>query len=430
MEQRDSRYVELYRIMWELYCKWLHSEEGDMQIEEEHCWQYRYSPALGMYKEGDLRLLSCLDDDYADDRVLDVAMLDTERKMQKLLNKATLDTFEKGSIERLQRELLLLKNRKLDCWIDEFFLPMLQSLNVTVDPSHLKGFCFVYHDYADFCVQLTSLFNPDVSNLKQIYTNIYNKKSELHTYRLIEMTNECELFPINPPRFYDSGVDRTIYLPNVPSELIKLFMLLKQKKLYDKLSVRGSNLATQIFTGKHIDKSLEHELETGKLFSIKGIGAIPITKLYSSQYRDCVWIRIDDTNITFEELCEDEQRYEDSIVTQVVHLEYEKAGDTLLINHIDHEFVFYDEKDYYIRINKADIKGEKYPRLKSFKIDNARIPIDLPCERMVTLGRDRDGAEIQKDEVVPFIVLILKSYFKHTELIDEYFEKMNRDENH
>ena len=76
LEQRDSRYVELYSTMWELYCEWLHSEESDVQIEEEHCWQYKYSPALGMYKEGDMRLLSCLDDDYPDDRILDVVVLD------------------------------------------------------------------------------------------------------------------------------------------------------------------------------------------------------------------------------------------------------------------------------------------------------------------------------------------------------------------
>lgn len=425
MLQREKVYIEMYNTMWKLYVDWFHSIQGELTWDEERCKKFKNGPIVGLYKERDSRLLSILGCKHDDDLIINVALADIKRQLQEFEEIGEYDSFNKWRRQRLKEELELLKDGEIDCWIEEYFLPMMRNFDLTVDTAHVRGFCFMYYDYAGFCAQMKCQFNPDTSNLKRLYSNIYSKKSELHTYGLIEMTEECELMPIDPPRFYDPRIDRTIHLSNVPKELLQLFVRLKEEKLYGKLSLRGSNLLTKVFKGNNSDQTLMHVLETGKLFSFSGVGVIPITKLYSTHYKDCLWIRVDNTNITFEELCENELLYEDAIVTQLVHMEYKKVGGIIQITHIDHEFVFYDRREYDMRINKADIKGEKFPRLKSFKIDNAQIPIDFPCSRTVTLGRDCDGKEIQKEEVVPFIVVILKSYFKHSELIDEYFEKLN-----
>ena len=194
--------------------------------------------------------------------------------------------------------------------------------------------------------------------------------------------------------------------------------------MYGKLSLRASNISNNIFNGKYELQSLMEAVQIGKIFSIDGFSNIPVTKLYSAEYMDCLWIRIDESNATFEELCKDKTFYKDAIVTQVVHLEYRNDHDNIMITHLDHEFVFYDKSEYEKRINKADVKGEKYPRLKSFKIDNAHIPIDFPCTRTIVIENNFGNGTIQKTETVPFLIFILKCYFNHTDLIDEYFTNL------
>ena len=123
--------------------------------------------------------------------------------------------------------------------------------------------------------------------------------------------------------------------------------------------------------------------------------------------------------MTFEELCRNEENYNDSIITQVVHLQYKKDNENTTITHIDHEFIFYTPEEYALRKGNASIKGTNLKRLKSFKIDNAKIPIDYICDRDINIYNSEKPET--RHERVPFLVFVLKSYFKHKELIDEYF---------
>ena len=131
-------------------------------------------------------------------------------------------------------------------------------------------------------------------------------------------------------------------------------------------------------------------------------------------------ITIDPQNITFEELCENFEVYNDMVVTQVVHLQYEIEGECTFITHLDHEYVFYTIDEYENRMSNATQKGTAKTRMKSFKIDNSRIPFDYRCE---VLRKDENGNDLpQKDE--QFLCYVLESYFKHKDLLKEYFQNI------
>ena len=232
------------------------------------------------------------------------------------------------------------------------------------------------------------------------------------------------MLAIDPPRIYDSRIDKTLYLSNVSKELLNTFIELGVSKLYKKISLRVSNSKLNIFDGKYQEQKLLEAVERGKIFSIQNISDIPVTKLYSVNYADSLWIKSNDSEITFEELCENENRFNNSIITQVIHLNYLNKGNETFVTHIDHEFVFYSKSAYEKRKVNSDIKGDEYTRLKSFKIDKATIPMTLPIKHNVTLYDEVSGEIIHKVETVPFIVYILKTYLKHTDLIDEYFAKL------
>ena len=105
-------------------------------------------------------------------------------------------------------------------------------------------------------------------------------------------------------------------------------------------------------------------------------------------------------------------------------MQYKNSDSGIIITHIDHEFIFYSKDDYEKRKNNIKIKGSNQPRLKSFKIDNARIPIDLQCEHAYGVQDEMTNDTKTLVEKIPFLIYILKEYFTHTELIDEYFAKL------
>ena len=195
---------------------------------------------------------------------------------------------------------------------------------------------------------------------------------------------------------------------------------MKDKGVICNLAVRLLNEPG--YDGKMYCEYLQEALERGEQFDLANLGSYSVSKLYSTQYENCLWVVIDPGNITFEELCEDFETVEDMIVTQVVHLEYETSGDGAFITHLDHEYIFYTIEEYEKRMHDETQKGQAKTRMKSFKIDNSKIPFDFRCEIKC---KDENGNElpIQKEQ---FLCYVLESYFKHKDLLTEYFQKVHR----
>lgn len=185
------------------------------------------------------------------------------------------------------------------------------------------------------------------------------------------------------------------------------------------------------FTSKKVVDSITKMLKEGLIkniaFRISGISRITIVMeelaygsimpseidrvpeisvLYDKKYDDKLIIQHDKDKqeITFEELMDDFILEEDSVVTQVIHLQYVRNDGQVFIQHLDHEFIFYSIEEYEQKINNHKIHGD-LNKIKTFKIDNSKIPFHY---------RDMRG---------PFLFNVLESHFIHKDLICEYFNE-------
>lgn len=152
--------------------------------------------------------------------------------------------------------------------------------------------------------------------------------------------------------------------------------------------------------------SLE-EFERGVPFDIKGLNVENVSKLFQeNNYSNQLWVYMDgESDITFEEFDEynTESYLEISgfVVTNVVHLKYFIENNDYFIEHIDHEYIFYLPGEYEKRKNNHLQKGNAKKRLKTFKIDDSKIP----------LSSQRD---------LEFLEVILKECLSHVDLIEEF----------
>lgn len=414
----------LYDRIYNIYNEWVKVDPiNNAQWDIERYCKYNFGPVLGLYLEKDESLIDILNDDFTDEELCTLLIPIKERAFNELL-KTENDLMTECKRKSYQDELSFLRSGKIEEWMNRFFIPCFNIGIFEIYESHFRGLCYVMYGYENYQHSITSVYCGDIDILKCLYQGVLDKNSELYTYKLIEVTPTCEMLAIDPPRIYDPRIDKTLYLSNVSKELLGTFIELGRSKLYEKISLRVSNSIINIFDGKYEMQTVLEAVERGKVFSIQNIGDIPVTKLYSVNYADSLWIKSTDSEITFEELCEHESTFNGSTITQVIHLSYLNKGNETVVTHIDHEFVFYSKSDYEKRKVNSDIKGNEYTRLKSFKIDKANIPLTLPIKRNVTLYDEASDTVLHKAETVPFIVYILKSYLKHTDLIDEYFAKL------
>ncbi|MCH5344550.1 MAG: hypothetical protein J1E64_10970 [Acetatifactor sp.] len=423
MRVMQEEFDTLYECLMDTYIDWDRSKpkENSNWTVERYC-KYNFGPIIGKYLEQDEQLFRIVSDEYSNEDILMIVKPDIDRNLAKFDSKTELDLCEKLENELYKKQQELLESGQIEEWLKNYFSPNFNTEYIKADENHIRGLCYVSYGYMAYRNKLTSIYNPDISNLQNLYKNIFGKNSQLHKYGLIEIDSQCELMAMNPPRFYDARIDKTINLSNMPKQLVDL--LIDKKDLYDRISVRGSNANLHIYNGRYTLQTLMEAVEFGKIFSIKNLGIISGTKLYSADYNDALWVKIDSSNITFEELCAEELKFENSIVTQVLHLEYQGTDTDVIITHLDHEFVFYSESDYKDRKSNPGVKGKEQQRLKSFKIDGAKIPLNMPCEHSVNRAGTAQGEVEKVNEKVPFLIFVLKSYFKHTDLIDEYFQDL------
>lgn len=149
------------------------------------------------------------------------------------------------------------------------------------------------------------------------------------------------------------------------------------------------------------------EFEIGIPFEIKGLNEKNVAKLFQSHnYDNQLWVYRDtENNITFEEFNNEE--YEDYFhisgyrVSNVIHLKYLKEKEEYFIHHLDHEYIFYTQEEYEKRKRNYLQKGNARKRIKTFKIDDSKIPLNTKADLI-------------------FLETILKECLSHVDLIEEY----------
>lgn len=173
-----------------------------------------------------------------------------------------------------------------------------------------------------------------------------------------------------------------------------------------------------------IDKAclILDEFDFGSKLKVDISNLPKISRFYNLESpKDNLWIFHDKqkNQISFEELCDDFELFNDDIVTQLVHLEYTTIDNEYYITHIDHEYIIYTFDQYENRLSDNSQKG--YKKVKTFKVDNAQIPFFYQYTHFQNCYETRTRKE-QKDY---FLFIVLDSFFKHKKLIKEYFENIS-----
>lgn len=247
--------------------------------------------------------------------------------------------------------------------------------------------------------------NEKNNRLKETYEFI-DEDEQYKKYGLLKLNNNRNLEKpmLNSPPYYihDNRKGYIVLDSRIPDEaLIKLYCL-KQDNLITDLSLRA-NYYKRIQENRRI--LIYEERAFGKYFSFENLKNLIPTKLYSTITNNSLWINIKNKSITFEELLDDFEieNEREFIKTQVIHCEYFEDKEKFYISHIDHEYIFYSFDEYEERVKDIEQKGNIKKKLKTFKVDNSRIPFIIDNENI--------------------LLFFLNQYFKSKDLLLEYFQK-------
>lgn len=374
---------------------------------------------LGKFRERDPLTMQTLEKQVSDTALQEELSIFFSREIKTIMDTAKPDILQERMLPKFKKQYKQLSVQTMDEWIKDNLGWMLKEA-AEIPYSKTRVLIYLYHTYYNYDSIRKNPYNSETDKLSAIYDSIFNKQSQFRSYGLIPIDQYRTLLSVEPPRIYDSSINKTFFTKNIPLHLLEQLSDMKDKGVICNLAVRLLNEPG--YDGKMYCEYLQEALERGKQFDLANLGSYSVSKLYSTQYENCLWVVIDPENITFEELCEDFQIVEDMIVTQVIHVEYETSGDGAFITHLDHEYIFYTIEEYEKRMHDETQKGQAKTRMKSFKIDNSKIPFDFRCEIKC---KDENGNElpIQKEQ---FLCYVLESYFKHKDLLTEYFQKVYR----
>lgn len=378
---------------------------------------YTNGIVLGKFQENDAETLRVLKEGVSDQALYNEIRINLECNIKLIEKLDQIDIPHQRQLESYKKQQDELPCDLIDNWITKN-CGWIREYVMNIPYSEIRVLLYLYYSFDNYNHQRTDAFCSDLNELEAVYKSLFDKQSQFSKYGIVPIDDERELLPINPPRIYDKIINKTFFTKNVPSNLVKTISSMLSIGIVKEFSVRLFNEPG--YNGKLIHQSVEEELERGKIFDFVNLGNYSISRLYSKEYEDCMWIVIDPQNITFEELCKDFEVYNDMVVTQVVHLRYEKEDDYVYITHLDHEYVFYTIDEYENRMNNTTQKGTAKTRMKSFKIDNSKIPFDYRCE---VLRKDDNGNNLpRKDE--QFLCYVLECYFAHKDLLKEYFQEI------
>ena len=377
--------------------------------------KYINGVVLGKYREKDPETIKVLDSVVSSEMLQKEVFIHLQNTIKEYEQRDELDILQQKKYNAEKEEYEFLKTNGIDDWINRYCNWIKNEMR-DFSNNKIKALLYIYYSYDNYKRENNSPYNPDISVIKNIYDGLFEKQSQFEKYGLLPIDSARELLELEPPRIYDKEIDKTFFIKNILLHFLEQLSLLKNLGYVKDIALRVKN--ENPYEGKLSCSYLAEALERGKYFSLSGLGEYSITKLYSEKYEDCLWITIDSRNITFEELCQDFTIYENVVVTQVVHLEYQCKAQDAYITHLDHEYIFYTLEEYERRMKDNLQKGSGLTRLKSFKIDHSCIPFNYKVE---VKRKDENGEELLI-EYVQILSYILEIYFKHKDLLKEYFQ--------
>lgn len=392
-----------------------------MSEAEEWCSKrqemYYNGIVLGKFRERDSATMQVLKAGVEDEVLQYEIIKNIEYDIKMIEQLEEPDIFHQKKLESKKAQLNELQIYPINGWIEKNCRWLKEDSNKISD-SEEKVLLFLYYTYENLDYERKHPYYNDLEELNTVYENIMDKQSQFAKYGIIPLDENRELIAVDPPRVYDKCINKTFFIKNIPLHLLQQISEMISAGEIVEFAVRL--LSEPGYKGKMDCKYLAEALERGKIFDFVNLGNYSVSKLYSNIYENCMWVTIDQENITFEELYEDLEIYENMIVTQMIHLKYSEEDGKTYITHLDHEYIFYSIDEYERRLSDVTQKGEARERLKSFKIDNSRIPFYRRCKIQ---RKDIDGNDLPS-ESEQFLCYVLECYFKHKDLLKEYFQKV------
>lgn len=380
---------------------------------------YRHGVVHGKYLERDLETMRIIDkmSRLEEEYVKQEIRQSLQRELRILENLQEPDEGRINQKKKTQELIDALSTKSIQQWANLCYPP---SFLITVDTKDIPGFVYLWFAYSNYRYQQEAPWSDYQQTVKELYQNDFDKDSQFRKYGLLPVDETRELLALNPPRLFDREKNRTLILKGISKELAESFQKLMEGGQIQNLSLRASG---EIFCGKEENGEVNEEIERGWIFSLTNLSC-GITRLYSQNYEDALWVTIDEENITFEELFDNFCVSNNDVVTQVVHLQYRREPTGIYITHLDQEYVFYTEDEFDIRRRDPAKKGTARPRVKSFKVDNSRIPFDFD---FTVQWKDQTGNLLPPVQL-PFLCYVLDFYFQHKDLLREYFQNLPQPE--
>lgn len=205
--------------------------------------------------------------------------------------------------------------------------------------------------------------------IKDLYGKSYLCRYELFKVDIDNQYITKDVFPYISDKNHNGTY---LIIDSRNKNLIDLFNDLIANSYIQDISFKIDSVTNQLI-------SLEERM-FGQKFSFNLDRLPDLSRFYDiNAQNDNVWVTVvkeeNKFSITFEETLEDTfYDKELNVVTNLVHVEVTKKNGIDVINHIDHEYIVYDVDTYFKRLDDPTVKGEH--KIKTFKIDNAKIPIN------------------------------------------------------
>lgn len=417
----DSSQIDLFKKYRRTASQWSKNSVSGSYSEDwpvKRIVLYQFGVVRGKYAERDLetmRIIAKMSRPEEEEHVKQEIRQSLQRELQNLEDLQYPDKITNDKKEKIQGKLAALLSMPVQQWAEIYGCT---DFPITINPKDIPGFLYLEAAYSNYKYQSEIPWSDYQHEVESLYQNDFDKNSQFLKYGLLPVDETRELLPLNPPRLYDRKKDRTLILKGISKELAESFRNLMENGQIKNLALRASG---EIFLGKEETEEVMEEIERGRIFSLVNLPC-GIARLYSQNYEDALWVIVDETNITFEELCENFQVNGDNVVTQVIHLQYRREPTGIYITHLDQEYIFYTEDEFDVRRRNPRKKGAAHARLKSFKIDSSRISFDFAH---TVQWKDQTG-NLLPPVRLPFLCYVLDCYFQHKDLLQEYFQNLTQ----
>ena len=275
-------------------------------MPEAHEWNVKKQVAyyngivLGKFREKDAFTLQVLKEGVTDQALYDEIKINLERHIKMIEGLEQPDIMNKMQMESYKRQRDELSRDTIDDWISNY-CRWIQEDVMEISYSEIRVLLFIYYSFDNYDYQRKHPFCSDLNELEVVYKGNLDKQNQFFKYGIVPVDDERELLPIEPPRIYDRKINKTFFTKNVPLNLLEKIADMMSSGIVRDFSVRLLNEPG--YNGKLYCEYIAEALERGKVFDFVNLGNYSISRLYSKEYENCMWVVIDPQNITFEELC-------------------------------------------------------------------------------------------------------------------------------